>query len=57
VKSVYTLADQSQVAKFFRMTVARDGVEPPPPAFSGLRTTSLFLPFFDNLTLQSGPVL
>jgi hypothetical protein len=35
--------------------VARDGVEPPTPAFSGLRTTSLSLPFFNNLTLQSGP--
>jgi hypothetical protein len=37
------------------MMVARDGVEPPTPAFSGLRTTSLSLPFFNNLTLQSGP--
>ncbi len=27
-------------AKFFRMMVARDGVEPPTPAFSGLRSTS-----------------
>jgi len=35
--------------------VARDGVEPPTPAFSGLRTTSLSLPFFNNLTLQSWP--
>ncbi len=27
-------------AKFFRMMVARDGVEPPTPAFSGLRSTT-----------------
>jgi hypothetical protein len=33
--------------------VARDGVELPTPAFSGLRTISLSLLFF-NLTLQSG---
>src|SRR5207302_9858273 len=26
--------------KFFRMMVARDGVEPPTPAFSGLRSTT-----------------
>ena len=26
-------------AKFFGMMVARDGVEPPTPAFSGLRST------------------
>ncbi len=42
-------------ANFFRMMVARDGVEPPTPAFSGLRTTSLSPSFFNNLTLQSGP--
>ena len=35
--------------------VARDGVEPPTPAFSGLRTTSLSPWLFNNLTLQSGP--
>jgi len=35
--------------------VAREGLEPPTPAFSGLRTTSLSLPFFNNLTLQSDP--
>jgi hypothetical protein len=28
------------VAKSFGMMVARDGVEPPTPAFSGLRSTS-----------------
>ncbi len=27
----------TKAAKFFRMMVARDGVEPPTPAFSGLR--------------------
>jgi hypothetical protein len=26
--------------KFFEMMVARDGVEPPTPAFSGLRSTT-----------------
>jgi hypothetical protein len=35
--------------------VAREGVEPPTPAFSGLGTTSLSPWFFNNLTLQSGP--
>ncbi len=35
--------------------VAREGVEPPTPAFSGLRTTGLSLLVFNNLTLQSGP--
>ena len=34
--------------------VARDGVEPPTPAFSGLRTTALSPLVFNNLTLQSG---
>ncbi len=34
---------------------AREGVEPPTPAFSGLRTTSLTPLFLNNLTLQSGP--
>jgi hypothetical protein len=37
------------------MMVARDGVEPPTPAFSGLRTTSLSPLLVNNLTLQSGP--
>jgi hypothetical protein len=37
--------------------VARDGVEPPTPAFSGLRTTSLTPWFFNNLTLRSGPFI
>ena len=35
--------------------VARDGVEPPTPAFSGLRSTSVSALSFNNLTLQSGP--
>jgi len=35
--------------------VAREGVEPPTPAFSGLRTTSVSPLSFNNLTLQSGP--
>ena len=35
--------------------MAREGVEPPTPAFSGLRTTALSTLFFNNLTLQSGP--
>ena len=42
-------------AKCFGMMVARDGVEPPPPAFSGLRSTSLSPWLFNNLTLQSSP--
>ena len=29
-----------ELAKFFRIMVARDGVEPPTPAFSGLRSTT-----------------
>jgi hypothetical protein len=37
--------------------VAREGVEPPTPAFSGLRTTSLSLPFFNNLTRQDGRII
>ena len=35
--------------------VAREGVEPPTPAFSGLRTTDLSPLAFNNLTLRSGP--
>ena len=31
---------RSCAAKTFRMMVARDGVEPPTPAFSGLRSTT-----------------
>jgi hypothetical protein len=42
-------------SKSFGMMVARDGVEPPTPAFSGLRTTSLSTWLFNNLTLRSGP--
>ncbi len=41
-------------AKFFGMMVARDGVEPPTPAFSGLHTTSLTPWFVNNLTDRSG---
>ena len=41
-------------AKPFRMMVARDGVEPPTPAFSGLDTASLS-PFLVNyLTCRGG---
>ncbi len=32
-----------------------EAINPRRPAFSGLRTTSLSLPLFNNLTLQSGP--
>ena len=45
----------SKAAKFFGMMVARDGVEPPTPAFSGLHTTSVSPLSFNNLTLQGGP--
>jgi hypothetical protein len=34
--------------------VAREEVEAPTPAFSGLRTTALSALFYNNLTLQSG---
>jgi len=34
--------------------VARDGVEPPTPAFSGLDTTSLSPLLVNNLTCQGG---
>ncbi len=37
-----------------RNVVARDGVEPPPPAFSGLRSTILSPCPINNLTDQSG---
>jgi hypothetical protein len=43
------------MANLLKMMVARDGVEPPTPAFSGLRTTDLSPLAFNNLTLQSGP--
>jgi len=43
------------IAKPLRDMVARDGVEPPTPAFSGLHTTSVSPLSFNNLTLQSGP--
>jgi hypothetical protein len=41
-------------AKFFGMMVARDGVEPPTPAFSGLDSTSLSPLLANNLTCQGG---
>ena len=34
--------------------VAMDGVEPPTPAFSGLRSTGLTTPSINNLTRQDG---
>jgi hypothetical protein len=37
--------------KFFKMMVARDGVEPPTPAFSGLDTAAAIL--LNLLTLAS----
>jgi hypothetical protein len=40
--------------KFFRMMVARDGVEPPTPAFSGLYSLSLNPFSFNNLIRQDG---
>ena len=41
-------------AKFFGMMVARDGVEPPTPAFSGLYSLSLNPFSFNNLIRQDG---
>jgi len=41
-------------AKFLRMMVARDGVEPPTPAFSGLYSLSLNPFSFNNLIRQGG---
>jgi hypothetical protein len=41
-------------AKPFRMMVARDGVEPPTPAFSGLNSLSLNPFSLNNLTRQDG---
>jgi hypothetical protein len=35
--------------------VAREGIEPPTPAFSGLNTTSVSPLLVNNLTLQSSP--
>jgi hypothetical protein len=40
--------------KCFGMMVAREGVEPPTPAFSGLRSTGLTTPSINNLTRQDG---
>jgi hypothetical protein len=40
----------------FTYTYYTDRRESPTPAFSGLRTTSLSLPFFNDLTSQSGQV-
>ena len=34
--------------------VAREGLEPPPPAFSGLRSTGLTAYSINNLTRQDG---
>jgi hypothetical protein len=34
--------------------VAREGLEPPPPAFSGLRSTGLTTYLINNLTRQDG---
>jgi len=45
---------RGESCKSFGVMVARDGVEPPTPAFSGLRTTSLSPWFVNNLTDQSG---
>jgi hypothetical protein len=42
------------MVKLLRSMVARDGVEPPTPAFSGLRTTTLTPWFINNLTDRSG---
>jgi len=42
------------MVKALKRMVARDGVEPPTPAFSGLRTTSLSPWFANNLTDRSG---
>ena len=44
----------SKAAKFFGMMVARDGVEPPTPAFSGLYSLSLNPFSFNNLIRQDG---
>jgi hypothetical protein len=41
-------------AKFFGMMVARDGVEPPTPAFSGLDSLGLSPFSINNLTRQGG---
>ncbi len=40
-------------AKPFKSMVARDGVEPPTPAFSGLRSLGLTSFSINNLTRQS----
>jgi hypothetical protein len=45
----------NQHKHWMKPMVAREGAEPPTPAFSGLRTTSLSPLFSNNLTLQSGP--
>ena len=46
-----------RAANRFRMMVARDGVEPPTPAFSGLRSLSLAVFSINNLTCQSGQII
>ena len=43
--------------KFFGMMVARDGVEPPTPAFSGLRSLGLISFSINNLTRQGGRII
>jgi hypothetical protein len=48
------VSDVEQLSEIMVFMVAREGVEPPTPAFSGLRTTSLSLLFFNNLTGQDG---
>jgi hypothetical protein len=45
-------ADRQISDKSFGMMVARDGVEPPTPAFSGLRSTT----FYDCVLVKRNPV-
>jgi hypothetical protein len=37
---IFSDSSRQNSTKFFGMMVARDGVEPPTPAFSGLRSTT-----------------
>ena len=41
-------------SKLLAMMVARDGIEPPTPAFSGLDSTGLTSFSINNLTRQDG---
>jgi hypothetical protein len=41
----------------FENTVARDGIEPPTPAFSGLRSAAFMLFMGLNVSLSSNPAL